>query len=110
MPTANSKVLPKDKNNNSIQMGSGYLLNDNSSSIQNSPIPDDETDITLVFPANAIKLYIYLPEAAARLKQGDNYITIPSAQYFSISGQPGDSVVIGRPASTSIEFVFEILQ
>ena len=110
----NSQVLPKDKNNNSIQSGSGFLLNDGGTVGEfgtqiNSPVGSGTSDVALVWPLNAIKLYVYLPTENGRLKQGSNYITIPKQQFCSIPGLPSDSVVIGRPSSTALEFAFEIL-
>lgn len=109
MPS-NIHTLPKDKNNNAIQNSSGFLLHDGTGAPVNSPVSSSTTDVTLIFPNDALKLNVYLPSNAGRLKQGSNYCTIPAAVWFGISGLPGDSIVIGRPSATTLEFAFEILQ
>lgn len=109
-----SKTLPTDANNNPIQLSNSFTMSDATSTPQVSPIASGTSEVALVWPTNAIKLNVYAPSAAVKLRvatgtDDSGVATIPATSWFSIPGRAGGTTYINRPNATTLEFVFELL-
>lgn len=108
------KTLPSDANGKPIPIATGVTMLDATGTPQVSPIAAGTSEIALVWPTNAIRLYVYAASAAVGLRgatgtDGSGLATIPVTSWFSLPGVPGTTTYIKRPNSTAVDFVFEIL-
>lgn len=104
--------LSRSADGDPIPVATGFVMVDNSASPKTSPVTADASETSLKFPANAIRLYVYAPDADVTLRKvaggatGGTF-TIPAATVWSIPGVAGDTIYINRASSTALEFCFD---
>lgn len=107
-------TMATDANSNPIQQATGFLLVDGTATPQVSPIAAGTTELALIAPANAISVSIKCLSADAKLRKvaggaTGGIFTITQNIDFDVGCKPGDTIYIGRPVSTSVEFAFDII-
>lgn len=108
------RTLPKDGNNNVLPMAQSFTLTDATGSAQVSPIASGTSEVALVWPSHATRLYVYCTTQPGELRTvaggaSGGTAPIPSGIWFSIPGKAGDTTLIGRANATTISFCFELL-
>lgn len=107
------KLLTVDANSQPVQSANGMTGRDGNN--VTFPVASGTTEVALKFPANSLTLTIWLPSNAGTIREisgGLSGWTIPitANQLFTIPGQVGDTVYIGRDGGASVlNGFFELL-
>lgn len=107
-------TLPRDANGEYIQLADAFSMVDATGTPQVSPIATNTTECSVVWPAHAIRLYVYPVSAAMELRGATGVDTsglapLPAASWSSIPGKPGDITYFKRTSTTAVNFLFELL-
>lgn len=95
-----------------------FLMVDGTGSPQTSPIADGTSEAVIVVPAVSagvvpFRMHVHAPSANVTLRKvsggaSGGTFTIPAGSVFTIPCKAGDTVYIGRPVTTTLEFLFEV--
>ena len=104
--------LPRDAHRNAIQGAGSVAWADATGTPITTPVAADTTEIALIAPSKAIRLYVKPLTAAINFLNatgGAYYISLAANQTHSIPCAAGVTRYFGRPSSTAVEFIYELL-
>ena len=102
----------RDANANPIPLSNGFVVADVTGTPITSPIAAAASTITLVWPGTATRLWVRGATQDIRLgveATVATYVTLTFGEWYAVAGRFGDSVYIGRPNSTVVDFLFEVV-